>query len=166
MYSPSIWMNWAWVAFLPLGRGSVCLLACVPECSPVVCSPFALWVCVFEWMGRGRAHVTFRCSSLLNPSLLMSCRLLIGWVGRRHKRPLLASCHENPSLRMFFLFSLDWPDLALFYTFLQCNYQHRLMTKPHSFFQPIVKQSCAPLGSSLGALYLQCILSVLFVNKL
>jgi hypothetical protein len=33
-------------------------------------------------------------------------------------------------------------------------------------FQPIDKQPCASLGSPLGASYLQCILSVLFVNKL
>jgi hypothetical protein len=45
-------------------------------------------------------------------------------------------------------------------------YQHRLMTQPCSLFQPIAKQPCASLGSSLGASYLQYILSVLFVNKL
>jgi hypothetical protein len=40
------------------------------------------------------------------------------------------------------------------------------MMQPCSLFQPIAEQPCASLGSSLGALYLHCILSVLFVNKL
>jgi hypothetical protein len=116
---------------------------CVCLCAPLSgCSPFTLWVCVFEWVGgrEGAGDLFFVPHCRISPSPML---LPSNW-------PFLAPFFNYPRYICLYWQKHPFP--------IPSSYIQEPITQSWwFFFQSAANQPFVSLDSSLGASYLHCI---------